>query len=187
MSEMLKKLENLDVHSCVVTSDKHPFCASEIDVLSKKKVMAIVRDGIAAYEKQIQNKEKDVRMQTVEAFLEKIDFLDPELHSPDELVMIRQTYNTIAYLLRDGVNRDNWIPVSERLPEHNKIVEVTIRRNASGKQYKEAGIFAYYHCRTKKWYYYNNSLSDSFNVVEFEVLAWRNITLAREPYDPENE
>lgn len=44
IEKILSELGKLKVYKEIVTSDKHPFCASEIELLSRKKVLEIVQE-----------------------------------------------------------------------------------------------------------------------------------------------
>ena len=45
IDEIVKQLEGLEIYSQTVTMEKHPFCASEIETVSKKKTIEIVKSG----------------------------------------------------------------------------------------------------------------------------------------------
>ena len=43
--KVVKRLEGLETYKQTVTMEKHPFCASEIETVSKKKAIEIVKGG----------------------------------------------------------------------------------------------------------------------------------------------
>lgn len=50
IEKILSELGKLKVYKEIVTSDKHPFCASEIELLSRKKVLEIVQEVAKEYD-----------------------------------------------------------------------------------------------------------------------------------------
>ena len=45
IDKVVEQLESLETYKQTVTMEKHPFCASEIETISKKKAIEIVKGG----------------------------------------------------------------------------------------------------------------------------------------------
>lgn len=116
IEKILSELEKLKVYKEIVTSDKHPFCASEIELLSRKKVLEIVQEVAKEYGNASDN---DL---TVVSALPSLYPLQP---------FEEEAIHKIVASAKDG----GWIPYSERLPEFPKSDEdeksylVTVKRN----------------------------------------------------------
>ena len=70
-----------------------------------------------------------------------------------------------------------WIPVTERLPEAEEIVLITIDSSYYPKSYVDMG---FYKAETKKWYWFSSEAIDH----SIKVTAWMPLP---EPYKAESE
>lgn len=79
------------------------------------------------------------------------------------------------YVPDNNVGSNEWIPVSERLPEEHKLYDITFK-NSEGI-HSDSAIYIPY---KKKWYWD----ADEVEEVENEIIAWAE---KRKPYHPKGE